>query len=289
MELTRADLSAVLHRAARDDAEFLFGDTVTALTQDPSGVDVTFRRAAPRRFELVIGADGIHSTVRSLVFGPEHRFSTDLRMYGATVPLTPDAIDDPSKMLLFTAPGRMLAAHPSRTTPLAIFTFRGPRLDGYDRHDTAARKRIIASAYAGVGWRAAELVEAYENHPAPHFDPLGNVRMDSWAHGRVALLGDAASATALFGDGSSLAIAGAHTLAEALAAHPGDHAAAFRAYEAKHRRETGPRQRRVGLLAALMIPRTRTGLAVRNSIARAIGHTTRTTAREGRSAEVCTR
>jgi 2-polyprenyl-6-methoxyphenol hydroxylase-like FAD-dependent oxidoreductase len=286
VEVTRSDLSAVLHRAAADDAEFVFDDTITGLEQDASGVDVTFGRAAPRRFDLVIGADGIHSTVRRLVFGPEQEFATDLGMYSATVPLAPDALDDPHEMFMLNTPGRMLAVHPSRETPLAIFTFRGPRVDGYDRRDTARQKRIVAEAYVGVGWRGPELVYAYEKHPAPFFDPLHNVRLDSWARGRVALLGDAASATALLGDGSSLAMAGAYTLAGALAAHPGDHARAFRAYEAEHRRQVDPRQRRVGLLAALMVPRTGGGLAMRNAVGRAVGRAIRIAARDTPNARV---
>jgi 2-polyprenyl-6-methoxyphenol hydroxylase-like FAD-dependent oxidoreductase len=157
-------------------------------------------------------------------------------------------------MFVLNAPGRMPAIHPSRETPLAVFAFRDARANGFDRHDPALRKRIVAEAYAGVGWRAPELVETYEKHPAPFLDPLRTVRLDNRARGRVALLGDAESATALLGDGSSLAFAGAHTLAEALAATPGDHARAFRAYEAHHRREVRTRQRRVNLVAALMSP-----------------------------------
>jgi 2-polyprenyl-6-methoxyphenol hydroxylase-like FAD-dependent oxidoreductase len=278
VELTRSDLSTVLHRAAKDDAELLFDDTVTAIEQDSSGVDVSFRRAAPRRSDLVIGADGIHSTVRRLVFGPDQRFKTDLGMYGATIPLEPGVVEDPHEMVMMNAPGRMLTLHPSSGNPLAMFTFRGPSVAGYDRHDTALHKRLVAEAYAGVGWRVPELVDAYQNHPAPYFDPLTNVRMDRWSRGRVALLGDAASAVALLGDGSSMAMAGAYTLAQALAAHPGDHTRAFQAYEAKHRREVDPRHRRTGLIAALVVPRTRRGLATRNAAGRALRGARRTSA-----------
>ncbi|OXM45217.1 FAD-dependent monooxygenase [Amycolatopsis alba] len=276
VEVTRSDLSTVLHQAARDDAEFLFDDTIAGLRQDRAGVDVTFRRSPPRRFDLLVGADGIHSPVRGLVFGPAERFTTGLGMYGATVPVEPSALDDPEAAVMLTAPGRMLTIHPSRGKPLAMFTFRGGRVPGYDRHDTALHKRMVAEAYADIGWRGPELVEAYQNHPAPFFDPLANVRMDRWSRGRVALLGDAASAVALLGDGSSMAMAGAHTLAEALAAHPGDHARAFQAYEAKHRRQVDPRHRRVGLVATLLVPRTRHGLALRNIAVRAVGLATRT-------------
>lgn len=278
--MTRADLSEVLHRSARGDAEFVFDDTVTALDQDEGGVDVTFRRSAPRRFDLVIGTDGMHSTVRRLVFGPERQFVRDLGLYGATVPLEPDAIDDPSELTMLTVPNRMLVVHPSRTTPLAIFTFRAARPAPHDRKNIALHKQTVADAYADVRWRAPELVAAYLDHPAPYFDPLTTVRMPSWSRGRVVLLGDAAAATALLGDGSSMAMAGAYALAEELAAHHGDHARAFATYESRLRREVRPRQRRVGLLARLLVPSTRSGLVVRNTVGRAVGRTNGITSRE---------
>ncbi|MFG1606225.1 FAD-dependent monooxygenase [Actinoplanes sp. NPDC049265] len=267
VELARSDLSSALYETARDDAEFVFGDSVTRMHQDPDGVEVTFGRSAPRRFDLVVGADGMHSTTRRLVFGPETEFATDLGMYVATVPLPPEAVDLPHDMVLHNTPGRLLAIHPGRDNPLALFVFRGPSADGYDRHDTDRQKRLLTEAYAGVGWRAPELVERFRTHPAPFFDALNRVRMASWSRGRVALLGDAASSVALFGDGSSLAVAGAYTLAQALAEHPGDHARAFAAYETRHRRETDPRQRRIPPIIAALIPRTGRGVAARNCTA----------------------
>lgn len=186
-------------------------------------------------------------------------------------------------MTMLTAPNRMLVVHPSRTTPLAIFTFRTARPAPENRKDIAAHKRTVVEAYADVRWRAPEFVAAYRDHPDPYFDRLTTVRMPSWSRGRVVLLGDAAAATALLGEGSSMAMAGAHALAEELAAHPGDHAGAFAAYEARLRREVGPRQRRVGLLSRLMVPRTRPGLAIRNAVGGAIGRTSRDPAREAAS------
>ncbi|PXX57788.1 2-polyprenyl-6-methoxyphenol hydroxylase-like FAD-dependent oxidoreductase [Nocardia tenerifensis] len=280
VEVTRTDLSEVLHRSAHAGAEFVFDDTVTALDQDEGGVDVTFRRSAPRRFDVVVGADGMHSTVRRLVFGPEQKFVNDLGLYGATVPLEPGALEDPSEMTMLTVPNRMLVVHPSRTTPLASFTFRSTRAAPYDRKNIALHKQAVADAYADVRWRAPEFVRAYLDHPAPFFDPLTTVRMPSWSSGRIVLLGDAAAATALLGDGSSMAMAGAYALAEELAATPGDHTRAFAAYEMRLRREIRPRQRRVGLLSRLMVPRTGPGLAVRNAVARTIGPTSRTTPHE---------
>ncbi len=135
---------------------------------------------------------------------------------------------------------------------------------------------MLAAAYAPLGWRVPELVATYQEHPAPFFQPLGNLRLPTWSRGRVALVGDAASAVALLSDGSSLAIAGAHGLAAALAAHPGDHAGAFRAYEADHRPRADAKHRLTGVAAALLVPRTRAGLAVRNTLARTVTRATRT-------------
>jgi 2-polyprenyl-6-methoxyphenol hydroxylase-like FAD-dependent oxidoreductase len=280
VEVTRADLSEVLHRAAQGEAEFVFDDTVTALDQDEGGVDVIFRRSAPRRFDLVVGADGVHSTMRRLVFGPERQFVSDLGLYGATVPLEPDAVDDPSELTMMTVPNRMLVIHPSRDTPLAIFTFRATRQAIHDPKDIALRKQTVADTYADVRWRAPELVSAYLDHPAPFLDPLTTVRMPSWSSGRVVLLGDAAAATGLLGDGSSMAMAGAYALAEELASNCGDHVRGFAAYESRLRREVRPRQRRVGLVSRFMVPSTRTGLVVRNTMGLAIGQTNRMTSRE---------
>ncbi|KAA8883857.1 NAD(P)-binding protein [Nocardia colli] len=280
VEVTRADLSEVLHRSADGDAEFVFDDTVTALDQDEGGVAVTFRRSAPRRFDLVVGADGMHSTVRRLVFGPERQFVRDLGLYGATVPLDPAAVDDPSELTMLTVPNRMLVVHPSRSTPLAIFTFRAALPAAHDRKNIALHKQIVADTYADVRWRAPEFVAAYLDHPAPFFDPLTTVRMPSWSRGRVVLLGDAAAATALLGDGSSMAMAGAYALAEELAAHHGAHARAFAAYESRLRREVRPRQRRVGVLSRLLVPSTRSGLAVRNTVGRVVGRANGISSRE---------
>lgn len=241
-----------------------------SLVQDSAGVDVTFATAAPRRFALVIGTDGIHSSVRRMVFGPEERFARDLGINLATVPLPLDMIDAPHDMVVHNAPGRLVVLHPGKTEALAMFVFRGP---AGPRRDRAAQARHVADAYRGIGWRVPELVDALLHHPDPYFDRLSQIRIDSWSRGRVALLGDAASSVAIFGDGSTLAVAGAHTLAESLAAHPHDHTRAFREYESTHRRLVNPKQRQIKPLAAALIPRTGRGLAARNCTARTLART----------------
>jgi len=262
VEIPRDDLAGILYEAARDDAEFLFDDTITELRQDGDGVDVTFGRAAPRRFDLVVGADGLHSTVRRIAFGPEHDFVRPTGIHVATTSFGEPA-DHPEDVILYNTPGRLVGIHPSRGTGGVAFIFRA-EVDGFDHRDLVRHKRIVAEAYAGVGWRVPELLDRFRAAEDVFFDAVSLVDLPSWSRGRITLVGDAASCVSLLGDGSSLAIAGAHTLAGALLAPDG----AFARYETAHRRLVRPKQRAVGLSAALLLPRTRLGLATRNLAAR---------------------
>jgi 2-polyprenyl-6-methoxyphenol hydroxylase-like FAD-dependent oxidoreductase len=261
VEIPRSDLAGILADSVRDDAELLLDDTIIELRQDPGGVDVTFERAAPRRFDLVVGADGLHSTVRRLAFGPESAFVEPVGLYVATMPLGGPA-EIPDEVLVFNTPGRLVSIHPSRGEAVAAFIFRGT---GLDRH---APHQAIADAYLGQGWRVPELLGRLHATADPYFDEVSRVTMPTWTTGRVTLLGDAASCVSLLGDGSTLAMTAAYTLATALADHPGDPATAMRHYEATHRRLVIPKQRQIGRAAGLLVPATNLGLTTRNLGAR---------------------
>ncbi|HEV8569744.1 MAG TPA: FAD-dependent monooxygenase [Actinoplanes sp.] len=263
VELPRGDLASILWQAARDDAEFLFDDTITTLTQDGSGVDVTFDRAAPRRFDLVVGADGLHSLTRRLAFGPESDFIRHGGVYVATVALG-RPLERADAVLMYNTPGRAVTLHPSRTEALAAFLFRSPVIDGFDHRDTAQHKRLLIAAFDGAGWIVPELLDRVRAADDLYFDAVSQVRMSGWSRGRVTLLGDAASSLSLFGEGSSLAMSGAATLARALARHTSDVDTALRTYEAEHRKLVVSKQRYAGFAAALLVPRTRAGLTTRD-------------------------
>ncbi len=263
VEVTRTDLAAILFQAGRDSAEYLFDDTITALRQDDDGVDVTLEKALPRRFDLVIGADGLHSTTRRLAFGSESSFVCYGGLYVATMQLNGPA-EHKREVVMYNAPGRMVAIHPVRGRAMAAFIFRSPAVEGFDHRDTEQHRRMVIDAYAGDGWRLPELLDRVRATEDLWLDSVSQVRMDRWANGRVALIGDAASCVSLFGDGSTLAMAGAYTLAEELAATPADVGSAFARYEAKHRTLVDPRQGAIRIAAALIVPATRTGIAARN-------------------------
>ena len=267
IEVPRADLAAILSEAAHDDAEFLFDDSITALHQDPDGVDVTFDRARPRRFDLVIGADGLHSAVRGLVFGPEADCVRHLGLYIATVQLHRPATD-PTTVVMYNVPGRSAAVHPVRGDAGAAFMFRSPVIPGLDHRDIERHKQIVLDTYRGDGWELPDLLDRLRTTTDLYFDSVSQVRLPAWSQGRVTLVGDAAAAVSLFGDGSSLAMTGALTLAEALAATPDDHATALRAYETRHRALADARRRGYLPARALLVPATHTGVMVRDLLAR---------------------
>ncbi|WP_433216284.1 FAD-dependent monooxygenase [Microtetraspora malaysiensis] len=262
-EVPRAELASILFEASSDDAEFLWDDTIAALNQNENGVDVTFERAEPRRFDLVIGADGLHSAVRRVAFGPETDFVRHMGIYVATLPID-GPIDNDHEVTLYNAPGRLVSVHPSRGQAVAAFMFRSPALTGFDHRDTEQHKRLVATAFADDSWRVPELLERVRAANDIYFDSVSQVRLPQWSSGRVAVLGDAASCLSLFGDGSTLAIAGAFTLAEELAAARTDPETAFRRYESRHRTLVEPKLRGFGSASALLIPATRRGIAVRN-------------------------
>jgi 2-polyprenyl-6-methoxyphenol hydroxylase-like FAD-dependent oxidoreductase len=266
IEVPRADLARILCAAARDDADFIYNDTITRLEQDTGGVDVCFERSQARRFDLVVGADGLHSTTRRLAFGPERHFVRPLGIYVATTPLG-EPPEQPHDVLLHNTPGRLVAMHPVRGEVGVAFIFWYRAVADFDHRDLAQHRRILAEAYAGEhGWRVPELLTRALRVDDLYFDAVSKLALPSWSAGRVVPLGDAAASVSLFGDGSSLAIAGARTLAATLA--EGEHVTAFRRYEAEHRRRTDAWGRGAGLVAAMLIPKTRAGILARNTAAR---------------------
>ena len=148
------------------------------------------------------------------------------------------------------------------------FSLIPERANSFAYRDMEQHKRIVSEAYAGVGWRVPQLLEQLRATDDLYFDAVSLVDLPAWSKGRITLAGDAGSCVLLLGDGSSLAIAGAHTLATALADRPADYAAAFGQYEAVHTARVTPKQRAVNRSAPLLVPRARFGLAARSPVAR---------------------
>ncbi|MDP9697073.1 UNVERIFIED_ORG: 2-polyprenyl-6-methoxyphenol hydroxylase-like FAD-dependent oxidoreductase [Arthrobacter globiformis] len=218
----------------------------------------------------MVGADGLHSTVRALAFGPEATFVRPLGLYIATLTLGRPAAD-PESVLMYNRPGLSLTVHPIRGTAGAGFIFRGPRRPGAEYRDPRAQRKLVLDTYTRYDWAAPELPDLrgqVEGADDLYFDAVSQVRLPAWSKGRVALLGDAASCVSLFGDGSSMVMIGAATLTAALGETPRDPLTALRRYEYGHRKLAASRQRGYRLGAGLLVPATRAGLTARNLAAR---------------------
>ncbi|MGJ6966216.1 FAD-dependent monooxygenase [Streptosporangium sp. G11] len=234
VEIMRDDLSEILHGATRDRVEYVFGDSIASLRENADGVDVTFETGAPRRFDLVIGADGVHSNVRGLTFGEESRFAEFVGTYLGVFSL-PDYRDLDAEMLAYGDVGRGVAFYSAAhlDEARALFLFRSEELDCHHR-DVPRQKRLLREAFSGAGWEVPRLLDEMDRSSAFYFDSITQIRMDSWSRGRISLVGDAGySPGAAVGGGTSLAVVGAYVLAGELAAAGGDHERAFRAYESE--------------------------------------------------------
>ncbi|OLF14975.1 FAD-dependent monooxygenase [Actinophytocola xanthii] len=238
VELLREDLLAMLHEANANRVEYVFDDSISALAQDEHGVRVEFERGGFRTFDLVIGADGMHSTVRRLAFGPEREFIRHLGMYLSIFPM-PNILGLDNWQVWFTdqASGAGGAVYPVRdNTELRVnLGFRSEPLT-YDYQDTAQQKRLIAEQLAGLGWEVPKLLAAMADAHVFYFDAMAQIQMDRWTTGRVALVGDAGyCASVMSGQGTSLALVGAYVLTQELGRPNTDHRAAFAAYEHRMR------------------------------------------------------
>jgi 2-polyprenyl-6-methoxyphenol hydroxylase-like FAD-dependent oxidoreductase len=217
-EILRGDLGAILYEATRPGVSYLFDDTITALAEAVDGVQVNFDKAAARRFDLVVGADGLHSAVRRLAFGAESDALRPLGVLNAWFTI-PSEVDLDGWYLMYNAPGgRVVSIRPGRLTSEQKASLSVRSTDAFDRGDINAQLELLERHFADVGWEAPRLLRAARNASDFYLDSMGQVQLDRWSRGRVVLLGDAGYCpTPLTGLGTSLALVGAYILAGELA------------------------------------------------------------------------
>ncbi|CPR03951.1 monooxygenase FAD-binding protein [Mycobacterium bohemicum DSM 44277] len=235
IEIPREDLTTILYNHLGPSVELRFEQSIAGLHDDGRGVDVRFASGIRERYDLVVGADGMHSAVRRFAFGPEQQFLRHLGFYVALAAL-PDYSPNGRNNPMYNFPGHLTGIAAYNDKALAVFMFRSPWID-YDYHDLAAQKRILADAFAGHDeWRGPQLVDAAIRDPELYFDSVSQIDMPAWHRGRIVLVGDAAHCSSnLSGRGTSLALTGTWFLAQALREHPGDLARAWEQYERDQR------------------------------------------------------
>ena len=271
IEIIRDDLVRILFGAVTDDVEVVFGDSVRTLTaQDHGRVGVEFERGPSREVDLVVGADGQHSDIRELAFGPEHKFTHHLGAY-LSIFTVDNLLQLCDRAVLYNEPGRGAAMFTVRGNERAkvVLLFRSGPLD-IDFGDQAAQHTLLRRQFAGMGWETERLAEAMSDAYDFYFDEMSQVRLPGWSEGSVALLGDAAfGPSPMSGQGTSLALIGAFLLAHAISASP-DLPTAFGVWERGFRANVEQNQRLATDGMATLLPASRVGIFARNQSMRVL-------------------
>jgi 2-polyprenyl-6-methoxyphenol hydroxylase-like FAD-dependent oxidoreductase len=264
-EIRRPELANILYEHTRNDVEYVFGDSPQAIDDRGDKVQVKFASGTLREFDLVVGADGIHSKTRRLVFGDESPISyADL--YAAFFDI-PRSDSDGSWLRFYTAPGgRSVALRPySQDKTLVYLCFRSKER-GYENLDVDMQKRLIQKLFADAGFEAPRILRELPNLDDFYFTSIAQVKMDRWSKGRVTLVGDAGYCpSALSGMGANVALVGAYILAGELSRHQ-DYSEAFKQYETWMRPYVTKAQKIIPGIVRCALPNTRTAIDLRNAV-----------------------
>lgn len=266
--LPRGDLASAIYRTVEHKVPTIFGDSITGIDQRPDGVRVTFENGPADDFDLVIGADGLHSNVRSLVFGPEAHYEHYLGCkVAACIVDGYDRGGDSDSYLTYSIPGRQVGQFTLRNNrTMFLFVFR----DGHDDQGITPKEQLHRQ-FDDAGWECRQILAAVDGVDDLFFDVVSQIRMDRWSDGRVLLIGDAAGCISLLGgEGTGLAITEAYALAGELARANGDHRTAFETYESLLRPFIEGKQAGAERMLGFFATRTRFGLWFRNMALRAM-------------------
>lgn len=271
VSILRADLATAIYDALEEDVETIFGDTVAQLTEGERSVHVEFEHGGEREFDLVVGADGLHSRIRELVFGEESRFERDLGIAVAAFDVAGYSPRDEHVAVMHGEVGSQairVALRDDRTMFMLTFRHQGP----IPANDVAAQQELLRTTLAGAGWEIPAILDELPRAGTLYLDRANQIRMPSWTNRRVALIGDAAASPSLLaGQGSALAMVAAYVLAAELAATPGDHRRAFEAYEHRLMPMLRSKQDAAKGLGTAFAPPSRLHLVLRTTLMRLMG------------------
>jgi 2-polyprenyl-6-methoxyphenol hydroxylase-like FAD-dependent oxidoreductase len=270
--IPRGDLAADIFQTVASRVEVIFGDTVTLLEERSGGVVVTFASHNRRKFDLVVGAGGLHSRVRELVFGPDDWFERYLGLKVAEFEVVGYPQRDELAYVMYSQPNRHVARFAMRNDR-TLFLFVFSDSDASIPSGVLTQKAVLRAQFGAAGWECRRILEALDSTNALYFDRVSQIEMpvlDSpWARGRVALVGDAAFCVSLLGgQGASLAMAAAYVLAGELRRARGDYVTAFARYQHTFGDFVRTKQRMARRFASILTPRSCTALFVRDQACR---------------------
>lgn len=267
--IPRSELAAAIHRSLNSldgGVETIFGNSISALEDVGNEVQVRFEHGPSRSFDLVVGADGLHSQVRRLAFGEEERFERFLGMKVAAFTAPGYRPRDELTYVIHTELGQQIGRFAMRddlTMFLCVFAERDPQLP----HELVEQKALLRERFSGSGWECPRILDALDGVDSLYLDRVSQIHMDRWAQGRVALVGDAAFCVSLLaGQGSALAMVAAYILAGELERANGRHELAFARYQDRLRTFIAGKQAAAVRFAPFFAPRSRLGMFLRNQV-----------------------
>ena len=262
----RSDIARAIVDALDDGVETLYGDSVAAIEERGDRVHVSFEHAAGREADLVVGADGLHSRVRRLAFGPQESSEFSLGYHVAAFEVAGYRRRDELVFVSRSIPGRQISRFSLRGDgTMFLFVLRDEHLPPHPLSSDEERKDALAHAYADAGWETPEILEALRAADELYFDRVSQIRMERWSRGRVALVGDAAACVSLMaGEGTGLGMTEAYVLAGELRASPQDPGAALARYHERLRALLVRKQASAARFASSFAPRTAFGIGFRN-------------------------
>jgi 2-polyprenyl-6-methoxyphenol hydroxylase-like FAD-dependent oxidoreductase len=263
--LLRSDLAKVIYENLNNEVEIIFGDSIGKIEQTKENVVVTFRSGKSRSFDLLVGADGLHSVVRNLTFGSEEQFEKYYGYYTSSFTLENYSPKDRA-FLMCNVPGKQAAVYAySDNKTATFFVFTSHEKLKYDHHDVKKQKQILKDEFMNMGWKCPEIFSRIDSSPDFYFDSISQIKMDNWSKGRVTLVGDACDCPSLLsGKGSTLAMTGAYILAGELKLANGNFKTAFAQYENIFKPFINKKQKSAQRFAKSFIPKSNFGIWVRN-------------------------
>jgi 2-polyprenyl-6-methoxyphenol hydroxylase-like FAD-dependent oxidoreductase len=263
--LLRSDLAKVIYDSLGKDTEVIFGDTINNIEQDDEKVVVTFRSGIKRNFDLLIGADGLHSNVRNLVFGEETQFEKYFGYYTSSYTIHNFSVGN-NAFSMYNVPYKQVAVYSnkeSQTTTFFIFT--SP--EKLPPSGVEKQKQILKSEFEHSGWKCPELLSEMDSATDFYFDPISQIKIEKWSEGRISLVGDACYCPSLLsGKGSTLAMVGAYILAGELKEANGNYQEAFKQYQILFKPFMDKKQKAARFFAKSFIPKSNFGIWVRNTV-----------------------
>jgi 2-polyprenyl-6-methoxyphenol hydroxylase-like FAD-dependent oxidoreductase len=214
ISLLRGDLALALYERLSQRVVQSYGCSVQALDERAEGVAATLTDGTRWSGDLVIGADGIHSAIRKLAFGPESNY---LRYLGLHTAAYTFANPELHKKL-----GQQFAITDSVDKTVGLYPIRNEQIGVFTAHRTSDSafppdpRAVVQTTYSDLGWLVPDALAHCPDPPAFYYDQVSQIEMPRWTADRVALVGDACQAVSLLA-GASLAVAGAQLLASELA------------------------------------------------------------------------